>query len=93
MVKLNPASPHRSTVARSSLWTALGLVETQRFGFQSSQDSCSTTIMPDRRGGANLSPPAGRGERCRSSAGQRRFPPHHTALGVHAHPPEALVGC
>ena len=93
MVKLNPASPHRSTVARSSLWTALGLVETQRFGFQSSQDSCSTTIMPDRRGGANPSPPAGRGERCRSSAGQRRFPPHHTALGVHAHPPEALVGC
>jgi hypothetical protein len=48
--------------------------------------------MPDRRQGANPTPPASREERCRRSGQQRRFSPHHTGVEVHTHPPEPSVG-
>lgn len=75
-----------------TIWTALGLLETQRFGFQSSQDSCSVTIMPDRCRGANQGLLTVGDERCWRSVRQWRFSPHHTGVRVDAHPPEPLVG-
>ncbi len=60
--------------------------------FQSSQDSCSATIMPDQRAAANRGSPAATAGLCRRSVRQWRFSPHDTAVGVDARPPEPFVG-